>query len=105
MMRGILVAACVAVVAGHGHMTLPPSTRMGGALSRGGDCTNGACFWFTNNIEITVNSTLPVEARSVTNGGSPDVFATSPWRAPGQAKPLGSGCGVAGGGPRAYANG
>jgi len=78
---------------------------MGGSLSRGGDCSNGACFWFTNNIEITGNATLPIEARSVTNGGSPDVFGTSPWRAPGNAKVLGSGCGVAGGDPKRYANG
>jgi len=62
-------------------------------------------MWFTNNIEIAVNATLPVEARSVTNGGSPDVFDKSPWRAPGYAKVLGSGCGVAGGGPKRYANG
>lgn len=104
-MRTTLVGVSLGLAAGHGHLTLPPSTRMGGSLSRGGDCTNGACYWFTNNVEITVNSTLPVEARSVTNGGSPDVFATSPWRAPGNAKVLGSGCGVAGGGPKAYANG
>lgn len=104
-MRAILAATFSSVVAGHGHLTLPPSTRMGGSLARGGDCTNGACYWFTNNIEITVNETLPVETRSVTNGGSPDVFAKSPWRAPGQAKVFGSGCGAAGGGPKRYANG
>lgn len=33
------------------------------------------------------------------NGGKGDVFATSPWRAPGTAKVYGSGCGAAGGGP------
>lgn len=74
-------------------------------MSKGGDCRNGACFWFTNNIEITINETLPIAARSVTNGGEPDVFGKSPWRAPGTAKVLGSGCGVAGGSSNAYANG
>jgi hypothetical protein len=78
---------------------------MGGSLSKGGDCRNGACFWFTNNIEITGNATLPKEFWSVTNGGSPDVFGRSPWRSPGNAKVLGSGCGVAGGGPKRFANG
>lgn len=105
MLRSILLALPAFEAEGHGHMTIPASTRMGGSLSRGGDCTNGACFWFTNNVEITVKPTLPKSARSVTNGGSPDVYAHSPWRAPGSAKVLGSGCGVAGGGPAAYANG
>jgi len=103
-MRATLAVASVSSVAGHGHLTLPPSTRMGGSLSLGGSCTNGACFWFSNNVETT-KETLPVEARSVTNGGSPDVFGTSPWRAPGRAPVYGSGCGVAGGGPLRYANG
>ena len=65
----------------------------------------GQCNWFTNNIEIPGNETLPVEFRTVTNGGSPDVFTTSPWRSPGTAPVLGSGCGVAGGGPDRFANG
>jgi len=88
--------------------TLPPSTRHGGSLATAGQCTtaagHGACFWFSNNVEVS-EDTLPVEARSVTNGGSPDVYGTSPWRSPGQAPVFGSGCGVAGGGPQAFANG
>lgn len=104
-MKSMIVASLASTAASHGHMTLPPSTRHGGALSLGGDCRNGACFWFTNNMEIAVEETLPVEARSVTNGGSPDVFGKSPWRAPGRASVHGSGCGVAGGSDNAYANG
>jgi hypothetical protein len=77
---------------------------MGGSLSLGGNCRNGACYWFSNNVEIA-EETLPIEARSVTNGGSPDVFSKSPWRAPGRAPVYGSGCGSAGGGPLKYANG
>jgi len=38
-------------------------------------------------------------------GGPRDVYATSPWRAPGTAPVYGSGCGAAGGGPTGYANG
>jgi len=105
MFSKFLAAASLSSAAGHGHLTLPPSTRHGGSLSKGGDCTNGACMWFTNNMEITVNETLPIAARSVTNGGEPDVFGKSPWRAPGMATVHGSGCGVAGGGDKAYANG
>jgi len=87
-------------------MTLPPSTRVPGAnLLTGGSCAQGQCNWFTNNIFITGPETLPEKFRTVTNGGSPDVFAGSPWRSPGQAAVLGSGCGVAGGGPERFANG
>ena len=34
-----------------------------------------------------------------------DVYATSPWRAPGSAPVFGSGCGVAGGSKDVYLNG
>eukprot|EP00912_Choanoflagellata_sp_UC4_P000987 UC4_evm9s607 len=94
---------------GHGHVTLPASTRNGGSLAKGGDCRNGACFWFSNNVEIPGKPTLPKQFWSVNNNvteGAPnDLFATSPWRAPGSAPVYGSGCGSAGGGPVAYLNG
>jgi hypothetical protein len=38
-------------------------------------------------------------------GQPQDVYVTSPWRAPGTAPVYASGCGAAGGGPTAYANG
>jgi len=105
-MRSSVFAATLVGVSGHGHMTLPPSTRIPGAnLLTGGSCTDGQCNWFTNNIQITGPETLPEQFRTVTNGGSPDVFAGSPWRSPGTAVVYGSGCGVAGGGPDRYANG
>lgn len=105
MVRSSIVVTSIASASGHGHLTWPPSTRMGGLLATGGDCTQGQCDWFSNNIEIPGEETLPKEFRTVTNGGSPDVFATAPWRAPGTAPVYGSGCGVAGGGPRPFANG
>jgi len=101
-MQTLALSSSAALVAGHGHLTLPPSTRMGGDLKLGGSCANGACYWFSNNVEIPGPETLPAEARSVLNKGP---WSTSPWRAPGSAPVYGSGCGVAGGGPRAYANG
>lgn len=105
-MRTSVFAATVVGASAHGHMTLPPSTRIPGAnLLTGGLCSSGQCDWFTNNMFIEGDETLPVEFRTVTNGGSPDVFAGSPWRAPGKAKVYGSGCGVAGGGPHRFANG
>lgn len=109
MVRALVLATSAALVAGHGHLTLPPSTRHGGQLALGGQCATaagkGACFWFSNNVEIPGEETLPVKFRSVTNGGTPDVFGTAPWRAPGNAPVYGSGCGVAGGGPLPFANG
>lgn len=109
-MRFILLCllAIVNQVNGHGHIVIPSSTRHGGSIEKGGDCTNGACYWFTNNIEISGEPTLPGYARSVqlnVTGGDRDVYKTSPWRAPGSAAVLGSGCGVAGGSPTYYANG
>lgn len=77
-------------------------------MATGGSCTSGQCFWFSNNVEIPGEPTLPNEWRSVNgnvNGGKDDVFATSPWRAPGTAKVYGSGCGAAGGGPTMFTNG
>lgn len=107
----ILILSLVALlgrVHGHGHIVIPASTRHGGSIELGGDCTNGACFWFSNNVEIPGEPTLPHYARSVqlnVTGGDRDVYKTSPWRAPGTAKVFGSGCGSAGGGPVAYLNG
>lgn len=75
---------------------------MGGSVALGGSCTNGACYWFSNNVEIPGEPTLPVADRTLTNAGPWD---RSPWRAPGSAPVYGSGCGVAGGGPLAFANG
>ena len=47
-----LVAALAVCVRGHGHVTLPASTRNGGLMSTGGYCGKGQCFWFSNNVEI-----------------------------------------------------
>merc|ERR1712032_1480968 len=67
--------------------------------------TEDQCRWFSNNVEIPGEPSIPEEFYTVRNGGTPDVFATSPWRAPGTAPVYGSGCGAAGGGPKAYWNG
>lgn len=95
---------------GHGHMTYPPSSRHGGSIAHGGDCakSSGACYWFTNNQPIPGEPVLPSWIRSVNgdiSSGDLDWSRTNPWRAPGTTPVLGSGCGVAGGGPVPYANG
>merc|ERR1719300_334233 len=107
-MNLLLLSGLVACVYSHGHMTLPASTRHGGSLKRGGDCTNGACYWFTNNIEIEGPITLPNKYRTIqlnVTGAPQDVYRTSPWRSPGTAKVYGSGCGVAGGSGDYFMNG
>jgi len=106
-MKLLLVLAQCGLVLGHGHLTWPPG-RHGGSLELGGLCTNGACYWFTNNVEIDVPESLAFEDRSMKvkpGSGVADVYKTSPWRAPGAAKTLGNGCGVNGGGPTLFANG
>jgi len=88
---------------------LPFSNRVGGSIYKGATCAYGSCKWFTTNTIIQGVETLPKQYRSVdineVGKGKNDVFKNSPWRAPGTAPVLGSGCGVAGGGPKYYANG
>eukprot|EP01048_Picozoa_sp_COSAG05_P002289 COSAG05_NODE_90_length_20140_cov_25.117060_8_plen_327_part_00 len=105
--------------AGHGHMTLPPS-RNGGTLEKAADCLHGECMWFSQpNSNFTKNPatgrpddpvaripgapTLDAQALRTYNvdvsGGVLDYTRTSPWRSPGAAQVLGSGCGVGAGGP------
>jgi len=105
----VLALSCIllsVLVSGHGHMTKPPS-RNGGNLRNGGLCSENACFWFSNNVEIPGNATLPDKYRTVNVDavGENDIFKTSPWRAPGTAPVYGSGCGAGWGGPVGFNNG
>jgi len=107
MLSFLCLASLLGVATGHGHVVLPISTRHGGTLKTGGDCTKGQCYWFSNNIEIPGEDTLRMDQRSLQLNvtGVADVYKTSPWRAPGTAKVFGSGCGLAGGSDTYYANG
>lgn len=108
MLAFLSLTAFLAQVTGHGHIVIPASTRHGGSIKLGGDCKNGACYWFSNNVEIPGEPTLANEFRSVQLDVTElpnDVYRTSPWRAPGKAPVFGSGCGSAGGGDTYYANG
>jgi len=94
------------LVAAHGMLNAPAS-RSGGARLLGGDCSGGACLWFTNNVKIPGKPTLPQSARTWQRNATTesDIFRLAPWRAPGTAPVLGSGCGVAGGSAKFYNNG
>ena len=95
-------------VAGHGHITLPPSTRHGGSVQAGNNCAGGSCAWFSNNVAIPGAPSLPNALRTLqlnVTGQPADVYALSPWRAPGSAPVLGSGCGIGGGDSVPYLNG
>jgi len=102
----LLLSLLPVLISGHGHLTLPPS-RNGGNVQNGGACDDNACFWFSNNVEIPGNATLPDKYRTVNRDavGEDDIFKTSPWRAPGTAPVYGSGCGAGWGGPVGFANG
>lgn len=92
---------------GHGHIVYPPA-RNNGTFDKAGNCDNYACFWFSQITEIPGEPTLPDEARTYNvkvNSGDDDWSRQMPWRAPGTAPVLGSGCGVAGGGPVERDNG
>jgi hypothetical protein len=89
-------------------MTLPPS-RNGGTLERAADCLYGECMWFSQPTEIPGEPTLNAEPLRTYNvevsSGQTDYTRYFPWRAPGSAPVLGSGCGRAGGGPVRMMNG
>ena len=99
----LLAPVCVGIVHGHGHITRPPA-RNNGSIAGGGHAPNYEAFWFSQPMTIPGVPTLPAFARTMNLGvdGGPDDFTRSaPWRAPGSAPVRGSGCGVAGGGPKA----
>lgn len=93
---------------GHGHMTYPPS-RHKGNYSTAGTCNEGQCLWFSQPTTITGEPTLnkpKLRTYNVNvNNGPGDWSRKMPWRAPGAAPVLGSGCGVAGGNPLPIPNG
>jgi len=89
-------------------MTLPPS-RNGGTLERAADCLYGECMWFSQPANIPGEPTLNDEALRTYNvevsAGPRDFTRHFPWRAPGSAPVIGTGCGRAGGGPERWYNG
>eukprot|EP00051_Salpingoeca_urceolata_P019139 m.275749 g.275749 ORF g.275749 m.275749 type:complete len:368 (+) comp19357_c0_seq1:89-1192(+) len=103
-----LAAAVVAVVAGHGQMTLPTG-RNNGTLANAGNCFGYECFWFSQIVEIPGEPTLNEKKFRTVNvdvsSGADDFTRQMPWRAPGTAPVFGSGCGVAGGGDKERGNG
>jgi len=109
--RAVLFVAAPVAVLGHGHITLPPG-RNGGNFAEAGKCLkkglSDTCSWFTQPTTIPGEPTLPDVARTFNLGvssGPRDWSAKMPWRAPGSAPVLGSGCGVGGGNKVALPNG
>jgi hypothetical protein len=93
--RGLCVLLIADQTAGHGRITWPPSTRHGGSLETGNRCGRGAegCnSWFSNNVKIPGTPSLASpDLRTVqpnVTGQPQDVYAASPWRAPGSAPVL-----------------
>jgi hypothetical protein len=78
-------------------------------LAQAGHCDNNACVWFSQPTSIPGEPTLNDPRFRTYNidvtGGSGDWSRKMPWRSPGAAPVLGSGCGVAGGGPVPLPNG
>lgn len=88
---------------GHGHITYPPN-RHGGNYSKAGYCfvdSKYPCVWFSQPTIIPGEPMLNDPEQRTYNvkvaSGSHDWSRSMPWRAPGTAPVLGSGCGVAGG--------
>ena len=114
-------------VAGHGSVNYPPSTRQGvgtaGSMTQGGFCIKqgiiyGPCLMFSQpnltqpnpRIAIipgppTLNDSMYRTVNVGISSGPGDWTRIMPWRSPGSAPVLGSGCGVAGGGNLRQSNG
>lgn len=134
MMRIAILCVLVGMVTGHGQLNYPPSTRQGlagtiwpGSLKLGGYCEqphpmhppnplNGPCLIFSQpnakqpNISIIPGEPTNNDAKYRTHNrnvssGPNDWTRKMPWRHPGAANVLGSGCGVAGGGDVVNSNG
>ena len=85
------------------QITWPPA-RTNGTIGQAGSCEGYECFWFTQPTSIPGAPTLNSSAHrpfnvDVADGSAIDWTRRMPWRAPGTAPVLGSGCGVAGGSP------
>jgi len=109
--RAVVLAHMVMRSAGHGQMTFPPS-RHGGNLSLAGYCglqPRMPCVWFSQPTTIPGEPTLNDQKYRTYNvkvsEGPHDWTRRLPWRAPGTAPVLGSGCGVAGGNALPIPNG
>lgn len=109
----VLTALCLVVVVavgvhGHGQVTIPRA-RTNLTVQDAGDCFKGSCFWFSQIVEIpgppTVNDAQFRTFNIHVSSGDDDWSRTMPWRAPGTAPVLGSGCGVAGGSDKELPNG
>lgn len=109
MSKVLLCSSCLALLVvwakGHGHITYPPN-RGGGNYSLAGYCEAYGpqvqpCMWFSQPTTIPGEPTLTNPAYRTYNvkvaDGPHDWSRKMPWRAPGTAPVLGSGCGVAGG--------
>lgn len=116
MSKSLLIASCLAIFVasteGHGHITYPPN-RHGGNYSMAGECEIGRggpapCLWFSQPTTIPEEPTLPHAYRTYNvkvADGPHDWSRKMPWRAPGSAPVLGSGCGLAGGNALPIPNG
>ena len=102
----LILVSLTASAFGHGQMVFPPGRHLA-SLNKPTNCDYGSCLWYTTETQIPGESTLPRWARSMDMNatGDADVFKKAPWRAPGTAPVLGSGCGVAGGGDLIFVNG
>lgn len=78
-------------------------------MEKAANCDNGACFWFSQPALIPGEPTNNEEEFRTYNvkvkDGPRDWSRKAPWRAPGTAPVLGSGCGLAGGNPKVIDNG
>jgi len=100
------------VVESHGHMSWPPN-RVNGSLATAGAYTQPAdvwpSFWFSQPANIPGEPLLNDKEYRTFNvdveSGPKDWTRRNPWRSPGLAPVIGSGCGSAGGGPIRHENG
>lgn len=112
-----LVASLWVESMGHGMLTWPPARALGDLKSAGlssayvayEEKPNVGYLWFSQPVVIpgepTLNSPEDRTYNVHVSSGDKDWSRRMPWRAPGTAQVLGSGCGVSGGSPVQIPNG
>lgn len=113
MLHASLLAPIVMESSAHGTLTYPPA-RSGGNFSFAGLASayasdNVGLWWFSQPVVIPGEPLLNEQFERTYNvhvsSGKTDWSRQMPWRAPGTAPVLGSGCGVSGGSPVPVPNG
>lgn len=100
----LLVLLAASKVCGHGTLVWPRAYQTGEYVVEDDESCEGLSCYFMTNYTFVVGSPTISQSSTMRTwqdwGYGIDVTASHPWRAPGTAGVLGTGCGIFGGNPR-----